>query len=204
MTATLISIVGPPGCGKTTLATSLVDALGANLIREDYAGNPFLASAYLGDAAVRLPAQMYFLISRVAQLAQVAWPDKGICVSDYGFCQDQIFARINLSADEFDLYEPVRRQMETAVHPPDLMILLDASEDELLQRIAARGRSFERVMTRDFLAQMRRSYTQAAADVTCPVIRIDNGERDLRQEANLRSLVGEIGNRLNGVDSLTG
>jgi len=204
MTATLISIVGPPGCGKTTLAAALVDALGANLIREDYAGNPFLASAYLGDAAVRLPAQMYFLISRVAQLAEVAWPASGVCVSDYGFCQDRIFARINLSADEFDLYEPVRQQMETATHPPDLMILLDASEEELLQRIAARGRQFERVMNSDFLSQMRQSYAQATSDVTCPVIRIDNGERDLRQEANLRSLVGEIRKRLSGVNSLTG
>ena len=45
MAATLISIIGPPASGKTTLAESLCADLEAELVREDYAGNAFLADS---------------------------------------------------------------------------------------------------------------------------------------------------------------
>ena len=70
MSAALISIIGPPAVGKTTLAALLAAKLPAELIREDYAGNPFLADSYAGSEQARLPGQLYFLLSRVGQLRQ--------------------------------------------------------------------------------------------------------------------------------------
>ncbi|RKY23662.1 MAG: deoxynucleoside kinase, partial [Planctomycetota bacterium] len=41
MAAKLISIIGPVAVGKTTLAECLAAQLPAEILYEDYAGNPF-------------------------------------------------------------------------------------------------------------------------------------------------------------------
>ena len=192
MGAKLISIIGPPACGKTTLAELLSQELPAGMIREDYAGNPFLADAYLGRASSRLPGQIYFLTSRVGQLSQARWPKEGLRVSDYGFCQDRIFARTQLDRAELELYEPLRDRLAALVHAPDLLILLEAAVEVLLERIARRGRDFEKVMTAEFLARMRRSYEQAAAEATCPVIRMTSDGIDLRRPGARLELLEQI------------
>ena len=104
MSALLISIIGPPAVGKTTLADLLAGDLPADVIYEDFAGNPFLAASYTGQSISRLPAQMYYLISRLAQLRESTWPHAGTVVSDYGYCQDRIFASLRLSPDDLAQY----------------------------------------------------------------------------------------------------
>lgn len=196
MPAKLISIIGPPASGKTTLAEALVAELPATLIREDYAGNPFLAESYLGRSEARLPGQLYFLVSRVGQLASSNWPGAGLYVSDYGFCQDRIYARARLSADDFRLYDRVARRLEGLVRPADLLLALDAAEATLLERIARRGREFERVMDQEFLASMRAAYNEASRRASCPVIRLDCDEIDLRDPARRAPVVWQIGEAL--------
>jgi len=189
VSAALISIIGPPAAGKTTLAERLCQALPAQLIREDYAGNPFLVDACLGRAEARLPSQLYFLLSRVGQLGVANWPAKGTFVTDYGFCQDRVYARASLAAGDLRLYGRVAGRVEGLVHPPGLLIALDASEATLLDRIARRGRDFEKVMTAGFLSGIRRAYNQIAAQSPCPVIRVDCETTDLREEAALAQLI---------------
>jgi len=192
MNATLISTIGPPGCGKTTLATNLARALGGQFIAEPFANNPFLSDAYRGRAQARLPAQLQFLLLRVGQLDRHTWPAGGLFVSDYGFCQDRLFARAQLSSEEFALYDPIRERLEPHVHPPELLILLDVPETELLRRIAARGREFEQGITFDFLTDMRARYRQAAAEASCPVLRVENHTVDLRDPAAVAALAAEV------------
>ncbi len=192
MTATLISIIGPPAAGKTTLAEWLAEALPAKLIREDYAGNPFLADSYAGQEQAQLPGQLYFLMSRVEQLAISSWPESGVFVSDYGFCQDRIYARARLSEDDFRLYSRVAKRLEGLVHPPDIVIHLDASEDALLERIARRGRDFEKAMTREFLAAMRDEYNKFEAQAGCPIIAIDTEQTNMMDDPKRRAVLAEL------------
>jgi deoxyadenosine/deoxycytidine kinase len=192
MAATLISIIGPPASGKTTLAESLCARLGAELVREDYAGNPFLADSYMGKGEARLPGQLYFLMSRVRQLSRSSWPGEGVRISDYGFCQDRIFARLKLTAGEFEIYEPLRAAMEKLIRPPDLLIRLTARPEALLARIASRGREFERVMTAEFLAEIDGLYARAAERAQCKVFVIDSGATDLRRDENVAAVWGRI------------
>jgi deoxyguanosine kinase len=192
MSATLIGIIGPPAVGKTTLAELLAAELPAQLLREDWEGNPFLAASYAGDASTRLPGQMYFLLSRVKQLAAAAWPEEGVFVSDYGFCQDRIFARERLGRDEFDAYDAVARRLVRVVQPADLLIHLDARTTTLMGRLASRGRDFERVMDEEFLDDMRGEYSRASLEALCPVIEFDCDVADFRQRSVLADLAARI------------
>ena len=196
MSAGLISIIGPPGAGKTTLAELLAERLPAELIREDYAGNPFLPDAYAGLKEARLPGQLYFLLSRLAQLRGANWPARGLFVSDYGFCQDRLFARVHLSSDEMTVYDQVARRVEGLVQAPDVLIHLDAAEETLLERITHRGRGFEAAITREFLSAMRQAYNEAAAVADCPVIRLDGEREDFRGGRLLEKLMARIRERL--------
>ncbi len=190
--AKLISVIGPPAVGKTTLAELLAKELPATLVLEDYAGNPFLADSYMGGDESRLPAQIHYLLSRVHQLSAACWPGEGLVVSDYGFCQDGLYARTRLSAGDFGIYEQIAARLAAAVHSPDMVICLDASVPLLLERLAARGRGFEKAMDAEFISTMRRGYDEIVQAAQCPVVPVDCDEVDIRQAAWREGLVDRI------------
>jgi deoxyadenosine/deoxycytidine kinase len=198
VTCALVSVIGPPAVGKTTLAERLAGELPAELLREDYAGNPFLADAYAGVARARLPSQLHFLMSRVGQLSLLGWPAGGVRVTDYGFCQDRIFAKATLSQDDWKVYERTATRLGRLVKPPDVLIHLDADEATLLARMAARGRPHERFITAEFLSAMRQSYAQAAGEADCCVLRADAGRTDLRAAEAAGPLVEQVRSALAG------
>ena len=192
MAAPLISIIGPPAVGKTTTARWLCEALDARLILEDYEGNPFLAEAYLGREELALSAQLYFMFSRISQLGSGNWPGGGICVSDYGFCQDAVYAQTNLSAEDMALYRQLAARAAEVVKPPDVLIHLDGDESILLERISRRGRSYERVFSGEFLATMRDAYRQVTAVADCQVLTADVAEVDLLSEPARSDLLQRV------------
>ena len=188
----LISIIGPPAVGKTTLAESLAAELQARIIYEDYAGNPFLADFFLGRSEFALPAQLYFLFSRLGQLNPKAMTDGETLISDYGFCQDAVYAASNLSDSDLDVYHRLADAVGEIVKPPDVLIHLDGDEDTLLERISRRGRRYEQVFSVDFLARMRDAYREIVPAADCPVINIDVGKVDLRKESSRAELICDI------------
>lgn len=179
MPAALVSVIGPPASGKTCLASHLAQVLPAQLVREDFAGNPFLSEAYLGRADLALPSQLFFLFSRVRQLSLRHWPAGGVVVTDYGFCQDGAYAEQVLNADDLATYRRLAAPAGGAVKPPDLVVCLDGSEALLLERIARRGRRHERVFTARFLSAMREAYRRLSAGLGCRVLTIDIDRDDL-------------------------
>ena len=146
--AKLISIIGPVCVGKTTLAEKLAAAIPARLLREDFASNPFLVESYeYPESQTAFAAQLYFLMSRAGQMARSNVGADERLVSDYGFAQDAIFARLKLSAEEWRVYESRAAQAWTHVVSPSLLIHLDAPTEVLMHRIASRGRDFEATFT---------------------------------------------------------
>lgn len=192
MSARLISIIGPPGVGKTTLARYVAEEFSATILYEDYAGNPFLADSFAGDANSALPAQLYYLLGRVGQLSRTSLPASGVVVSDYGFCQDRIYAEKRLCEKDMRIYDGVASQLDPAVQPPDLIILLDAPAEVLLERISQRGRDFEKSFTEDFLDSMRRAYNNIEQTVNCEVIRVDCQSVNIRNPHGRMKILAKI------------
>ena len=79
-------------------------------------------------------------------------------MSDYLFQKDRIFASLNLSDRELALYERLVAWLELDVMKPDVVVYLQASPDTLLERIARRGRPFEKDMEREYLRQLNEAY----------------------------------------------
>jgi 2-amino-4-hydroxy-6-hydroxymethyldihydropteridine diphosphokinase len=190
--APLLSIIGLPASGKTTLAELLAMELPAEIVQEDYEGNPFLAESYAGPHEMRLPAQTFYLLSRVSQLSGSHWPATGTFVSDYGFCQDRLYASLRLSPEDFAAYEALHARVAPLVHPPSAMVFLDAEPAALLERIAVRGRSFEKAITADFLSAMRDAYNDLVQAAECPVLTVRCDEVDLRNHRPRAELIQRI------------
>ncbi len=190
--APLLSIIGLPASGKTTLAELLAMEVPARLVREDYEGNPFLAESYAGPGEMRLPAQVFYLLSRVSQLSARHWPATGMFVGDYGFCQDRVYASLRLSPEDFAAYEALHARVAPLVQPPKAIVYLDAEPAALLERIAARGRSFEKAITADFLSAMRDAYNDLVKAAECPVLTVRCDEVDLRNHRPRAELIKRI------------
>lgn len=160
--ARFIAVDGPIGAGKTSLAKRLAESLSAELILEEVAENPFLERFYQDGQSAALPAQMFFLFSRARQIEGLRQSDMfaTVRVSDYVFAKDNLFAELNLSADELALYRQVVASLKVDAPVPDLVIYLQASVDSLLNRIARRGIGFERAINRGYLERLTDAYAR--------------------------------------------
>ena len=175
MNSGLISIVGAIATGKTTLADRLARDLGGRFVREDYAGNPFLCHCRSDDSCA-LPSQIYFLISRTCQLFQKAWPEEEITISDYGFCQDDLYARLMLFGDERRLYLELAEKIKPLVRQPDIIIRLDAPVKILKERIEKRGRTFESMIDMETIERLRQLHMQIEVPEGCKLLDIQSDD----------------------------
>jgi len=157
-----IVIEGPIGVGKTSLARKVAETLSADLLLEEVYENPFLERFYRDGQSAALPAQMFFLFARARQIEDLRQADMfaNVRVSDYLFAKDQLFAELNLSADELKLYEQVAETLNVEAPAPDLVIYLQSSVDALLERIARRGVGFERAIDRHYLEKVTDAYAR--------------------------------------------
>ena len=140
-----IAIEGPIGVGKSSLARRLATHLGAELMLEQPAENPFLPRFYADMPSYALQTQLFFLFQRLKQLQSLAQPSmfSSTIVSDFMFAKDALFARLTLSDDEHRLYTQMHAQIAPQLPEPDLVIWLQASAPTLLRRIRRRGTGME-------------------------------------------------------------
>ena len=154
-----IAIEGPIRVGKTSLADILARRMRAARLR-DIEDNPFLEGFYKDQPGSAFKVQMHFLLRRYQQFISL---DLGgtrhqKVVSDYHFEKDKIFAYMNLSDAELDLYNAYFEHFVEQVPIPDLVIYLQADVATLRRRITKKGFQRERQISDEYLEEVIKAY----------------------------------------------
>jgi len=174
-----IVVEGPIGAGKTSLARELADRMHADMLLEQPEDNPFLSRFYDDMPRFALPAQLTFLFQRVDQLRGLAQLDmfRRPTVADFLLDKDPLFARLNLTDDEYQLYDKVYRHLRPQTPTPDLVIYLQAPVDTLIERVLRRGVPYERTIPEAYLARLADAYTRFFYQYEDAPLLIVNSER---------------------------
>lgn len=157
-----IAVEGPIGVGKTSFTQMLSNDFKARLILEEASENPFLGLFYDNPQMYAFQAQIFFLLSRYRQQVEIKQQDlfsqKTVC--DYIFGKDQIFASMNLTPEEMDLYDKVYQLLDARLPKPDLVIFLQASPDVLMSRIKKRKIPYEKGMEPGYIDALSQAYSR--------------------------------------------
>lgn len=153
------------GLGKTSVADTLNahfqrSGIESKVFYETVDNNPILPLYYeltpeeLDARRIPFLLQLFFLNKRFKTVKDcVSWKDPIYTIQDRSIYEDWYFAYVNknlgrISDLEFRIYEELVENMmeelnELPKKAPDLMVYLKGSFDTVIDRIMARGRSFE-------------------------------------------------------------
>ncbi len=156
-----IVIEGVIGVGKSTLARLLAARFNGQLVLEAFDQNPFLERFYADRPRWAFQTQLAFLASRFRQQKALLTRDlfHQVTIADYAFDKDRIFAHLNLSGDEAQLYETLYSLMEPNTPRPDLVVYLQSTPERLLHNIKQRGRPYEADMDPKYIEAVHEAYT---------------------------------------------
>lgn len=191
-----IAIEGPIGVGKSTLAHRLADRFGARRLLEAPERNPFLPAFYEDPERFALPTQLSFLLDRVREFAALRQSDlfTPLTVSDHMFEKNEIFARLNLSDEEYRLYREVADRVTGELPGPDLVIYLQAPVAALKARVAERGLPYEASVSETYLERLSSAYVEFFYHyVASPLLIVNTDEIDFaHRDADFELMVERI------------
>ncbi len=189
----LVSVAGIIGVGKTTLARKLAEVLAGKLLLEPYGTNPFLSEVYAGKCELALDSQLYFLVNRTKQLDAGTLPRDKVVVADYVFHKEQIYARRCLDPVQLELYQSIYPAFAQRVALPVLVIYLQDTPANCLERIHRRNRPYEQRISLTFLEALYRDYEDLFAGwKLCPVLRVPAARLTGYHEAVVERLVRQV------------
>lgn len=203
---TIITIAGTVGVGKSTLTQKLADALDFKTSFEKVDGNPYLEKYYQDFNRWSFHLQIYFLAERFKEQKRMFQYGGGF-IQDRSVYEDTaIFARMNydngsMSQEDFETYNSLFQAMVmTPYFPhPDLIIYLEGDIDEIVARIAERGRQMELETPKEYWYNLHARYEEWIENfTTAPVLRLNINEYDLvNDEKSLDYILTKIGRVLN-------
>ncbi len=170
-----ITIMGPVGAGKTTVARILGKELGFRIFEEEFENNPFLADSYQDMKRWSFHSQVFFLIQKTKQMKKITplLVKKGVIHEPPIFQDALVFAKARLKDREWDLYEMIYQSLLEDLPVPDLLIYLQVGLDQLLPRIASRGRKYELKTPKNYWQRLIDNCESFIGKTKIPVLTID-------------------------------
>jgi len=204
-----VAVAGNIGVGKSTLVTMLCEHLGWEPFYEPVAENPYLSDFYRDMRAWAFHSQIFFLTHRLRAHRQlIEHPTSAI--QDRSVYEDaEVFAR-NLyrqgliSERDYLAYRDLYGVLCEFLPPPDLVVYLRASVPTLVNRIAQRGRGYEREISPDYLEPLNGLYEAWVVGFSlCPVLTVPADDLNyVAHPAHLELVVRKVQEKLTGKDEV--
>jgi 2-amino-4-hydroxy-6-hydroxymethyldihydropteridine diphosphokinase len=187
----LISVTGPIGVGKSTLAANLQKYIEADGIFEEYDKNPYMPRVYEGQKELALDSELYFLSSSVKQLSPDSLAAGQLYINDYIFEKALMYAQSWLEPAALKKYEAVYAQQKQKVTTPVLIIYVGDSTEHCMERIVRRNRKYEQQIETGFLKHQQVWYNSFCENwKASPLIRVT--AQQCRTDRQVQKLANEI------------
>jgi len=188
----IITVAGTVGVGKTVMAKELAKALQFKTSYEKVDTNPYLEAFYNDFERWSFHLQIYFLAERFKEQKKIFEYGGGF-IQDRSIYEDTgIFAKMhyengNMSKTDYDTYTNLFESMVmTPYFPhPDLLIYLEGSLEDVLNRVHLRGREMEKSTSTSYWEEMHRRYENWINNFNaCPILRVNISDYDLMTGEN--------------------
>lgn len=165
-----IALSGLIGAGKSTLARSLSEELGLQLIEEQVEDNECLKLFYKNRPEYAFVLQISLMVQRLRQQHSQAWTKQG-SVQDRSFYEDMVFCRLlrdegSMTEVEYQTYVALCEVVTKQLPPPDFIIHLQVSPKEALERIKERARGMETGIELDYLTRLSVEYNKFNEEIS--------------------------------------
>ncbi|MCG7315548.1 deoxynucleoside kinase [Priestia flexa] len=197
----VLTIAGTVGVGKSTMTQALADALNFRTSYEKVDTNPYLDKFYADFERWSFHLQVYFLAERFKEQKRIFEYGGGF-IQDRSIYEDTgIFAKMHfekgtMSKVDYETYTSLFDAMVmTPYFPhPDLLIYLEGSFEDIVDRIQERGRPMEQQTPLDYWKEMHKRYEDWINNFTaCPILRLDINDYDiLRDPTSVEPIVEKI------------
>jgi deoxyguanosine kinase len=95
-------------------------------------------------------------------------------VADYAFVKTLLFARKNLTDEEFRLFQKLYSVLSQNFPKPDLMVYFHRNVDILLSNIEKRNRPYEKNISAEYLTKVQEGYFEYFRNIlSYPILIID-------------------------------
>ncbi|WP_232490299.1 deoxynucleoside kinase [Neobacillus cucumis] len=220
-----IVIGGMIGLGKTSVADTLSahfknKGIESKVFYEAVDDNPILPLYYeltpeeLDAKRIPFLLQLFFLNKRFKTVKEcINWREPVYTIQDRSIYEDWYFAYVNknlgrISDLEFKIYEELVENMmeelkELPKKAPDLMVYLKGSFDTVIDRIMARGRSFEiNPELKEYYFEVWKGYDEWVLNQydASEVLIIDMDTTDVvKSDADAKKVCREVEEKLNEI-----
>jgi deoxyadenosine/deoxycytidine kinase len=201
----VITIAGTVGVGKSTMTNALANALGFRTSFEKVDTNPYLDKFYADFERWSFHLQIYFLAERFKEQKRIFEYGGGF-IQDRSIYEDTgIFAKMHfekgtMNMVDYDTYTSLFEAMVmTPYFPhPDLLIYLEGSIDDILERIKERGRPMEQQTPISYWEEMHQRYEDWINNFSaCPVLRLNINDYDVVQnEQSIEPIIERISHHM--------
>jgi len=204
-----VAVAGNIGVGKSTLVEMLCVRLGWEPFYEPVTENPYLSDFYQDMDSWSFHSQIFFLAHRLKSHYRLGQHPTSV-VQDRSVYEDaeifaqNLFLQGHISQRDYLTYRELYETTTQLLPPPDLVVYLRASVPTLLNRIARRGRDYEKTINEGYLSGLNNLYEQWIENFSlCPVLAVPADDLDyVSHSGHLRLILDKVQDKLMGKEEV--